>query len=75
MSDLQERSAAMTAQWQAERDKLDRARTLKERLDEARAQLDRAKREGNLAEAGRLAYGEIPQLEKELAEAEAQGDG
>jgi ATP-dependent Clp protease ATP-binding subunit ClpB len=75
MSELQEQSAAMTAKWQAERDKLDRARTIKERLDDARAQLDRAKREGNLAEAGRLAYGEIPQLEKELGEAEAQGDG
>jgi ATP-dependent Clp protease ATP-binding subunit ClpB len=75
MAELQERSAAMTAKWQAERDTLDRARTIKERLDEARAQLDRAKREGNLAEAGRLAYGEIPQLERELLEAEAQGDG
>jgi ATP-dependent Clp protease ATP-binding subunit ClpB len=73
MAEVQERAAAMTAKWQAERDKLDRARTLKERLDEARAQLDRAKREGNLAEAGRLAYGEIPQLERELSEAEAQG--
>ncbi|MBP1807186.1 ATP-dependent chaperone ClpB [Rubellimicrobium aerolatum] len=75
MSELQDQSAAMTAQWQAERDKLDRARTLKEKLDEARAALDRAKREGNLAEAGRLAYGEIPQLERELSEAEAQGEG
>ncbi len=75
MAELQERSAAMTAKWQAERDKLDRARTIKERLDEARAALDRAKREGNLAEAGRLAYGEIPGLERELSEAEAQGDG
>jgi ATP-dependent Clp protease ATP-binding subunit ClpB len=75
MSELQERSTAMTAQWQAERAKLESARTIKERLDEARASLDRAKREGNLAEAGRLAYGEIPQLERELGEAEAQGEG
>ncbi|TNC70980.1 ATP-dependent chaperone ClpB [Rubellimicrobium roseum] len=75
MSELQERSAAMTAKWQAERAKLESARTVKERLEEARAQLDRAKREGNLAEAGRLAYGEIPQLERELTEAESQGDG
>jgi len=75
MSELQEQSASMTAKWQAERDKLDKSRTIKERLEEARAQLDRAKREGNLAEAGRLAYGEIPQLEKELEGAEAQGEG
>jgi ATP-dependent Clp protease ATP-binding subunit ClpB len=61
-AELQERSAAMTAQWQAERAKLESARTIKERLEQARADLDRAKREGNLAEAGRLAYGEIPQL-------------
>ncbi|TNC47871.1 ATP-dependent chaperone ClpB [Rubellimicrobium rubrum] len=75
MSEVQERSAAMTAKWQAERATLESARFVKERLEDARAQLDRAKREGNLAEAGRLAYGEIPQLERELAEAETQGDG
>jgi ATP-dependent Clp protease ATP-binding subunit ClpB len=56
MAELGEQSAAMTAKWQAERDKLESARTIKERLDAARAELDRAKREGNLAEAGRLAY-------------------
>ncbi|WP_050931559.1 ATP-dependent chaperone ClpB [Aestuariivita boseongensis] len=72
LSDLQEKSAEMTAQWQAERDKLASARDLKEQLDRARAELDIAKREGNLAKAGELSYGVIPQLEKQLAEAEAQ---
>ncbi|QDC11388.1 ATP-dependent chaperone ClpB [Oceanicola sp. D3] len=71
LSDVQEKSAEMTAQWQAERDKLDSARALKEQLDHARAQLDQAKREGNLAKAGELSYGVIPGLEKQLAEAEA----
>ncbi|MFY9210351.1 MAG: ATP-dependent chaperone ClpB [Aestuariivita sp.] len=72
LSDLQEKSAEMTAQWQAERDKLASARDLKEQLDRARAELDIAKREGNLAKAGELSYGVIPQLEKQLLDAEAQ---
>jgi ATP-dependent Clp protease ATP-binding subunit ClpB len=76
LSELQEKSAEMTAQWQAERDKLAGARDLKEQLDRARIELDHAKREGNLARAGELSYGVIPQLEKQLAEAEqAEEDG
>jgi ATP-dependent Clp protease ATP-binding subunit ClpB len=74
LSELQQKSAEMTAQWQAERDKLESARGLKEKLDHARAELDQAKREGNLARAGELSYGVIPGLEKELAAAEAQED-
>ncbi|WP_104020253.1 ATP-dependent chaperone ClpB [Roseovarius nitratireducens] len=74
LAELQEKSSEMTAQWQAERDKLASARDLKEQLDRARAELDIAKREGNLAKAGELSYGVIPQLEKRLVEAEQQGD-
>jgi len=74
LAELQERSAEMTAQWQAERDKLAGARDIKEQLDRARSELEAAKREGNLARAGELSYGVIPQLEKKLAEAEQQGD-
>ena len=74
LSDLQERSDAMTAQWQAERDKLAGARDIKEKLDHARAELEIAKREGNLAKAGELSYGVIPQLEKQLEAAESQDD-
>jgi len=70
LSDLQERSAEMTARWQAERDKLEGSRGLKEQLDHARAALEIAKREGNLAKAGELSYGVIPQLERQLGEAE-----
>uniref|UniRef100_UPI00249274CB ATP-dependent chaperone ClpB n=1 Tax=Litoreibacter halocynthiae TaxID=1242689 RepID=UPI00249274CB len=72
LSDLQERSSEMTAAWQAERDKLEGARDLKEKLDRARAELDIAKREGNLAKAGELSYGVIPDLEKALADAESR---
>ena len=74
LADLQDRSATMTAQWQAERDKLASARDLKEQLDRARADLEIAKREGNLARAGELSYGIIPQLEKQLSDAENRED-
>ncbi|QFU09959.1 Chaperone protein ClpB [Rhodobacteraceae bacterium THAF1] len=74
LADVQEQAEAMTAKWQAERDKLDKGRTLKEQLDRARAELDIAKREGNLARAGELSYGIIPQLERELNEAENSED-
>jgi ATP-dependent Clp protease ATP-binding subunit ClpB len=72
LSDLQQQSAALTAKWQSERDKLDRARDLKEQLDRARAELEQAKREGDFARAGELQYGRIPGLEKQLAEAESR---
>ena len=72
LADLQERSAEMTAKWQSERDKLEGARGLKEQLDRARADLEIAKREGNLAKAGELSYGVIPQIERQLSEAETQ---
>ncbi|MEE3072177.1 MAG: Clp protease N-terminal domain-containing protein, partial [Pseudomonadota bacterium] len=76
LADLQDRSAELTARWQAERDKLAGARDLKEQLDRARAELEQAKREGNLARAGELSYGIIPQLEKQLGQAEeAEADG
>ncbi|MBY6092799.1 ATP-dependent chaperone ClpB [Maritimibacter alkaliphilus] len=71
LADLQDRSDEMTAKWQAERDKLAGARELKEQLDRARADLEIAKRNGDLAKAGELSYGVIPQLEKQLGEAEA----
>ena len=70
LANLQEQSAQMTAQWQGERDKLDAARKLKEDLDQARAELDQAKRRGDLVRAGELSYGVIPDLERQLAEAE-----
>jgi ATP-dependent Clp protease ATP-binding subunit ClpB len=75
LADLMDQSASMTAKWEAERQKLEGARNLKEQLDQARASLEIAKREGNLAKAGELSYGVIPQLEKQLAEAEAAEAG
>ena len=63
---LNENSTVLTAQWQSERDKMANMREIKEKLETARANLDAAKRDGNLAKAGELSYGVIPQLEKEL---------
>ena len=74
LADLQEKSSQMTAKWQAERDKLAGARDIKEQLESARIELQNAKRAGDLAKAGELSYGVIPELEKKLAEAEATED-
>lgn len=75
LSALLERSTEMSAQWQAERDQMESARGMKEQMDHARAELDIAKREGNLVRAGELSYGIIPGLEKQLAEQDGGGDG
>ncbi|OYX25911.1 MAG: ATP-dependent chaperone ClpB [Rhodobacterales bacterium 32-66-7] len=72
LADLQQKSSELTAKWQAERASLDAARGLKEALDVARAELEQAKREGNFARAGELQYGRIPDLEKQLGEAEGR---
>ncbi len=72
LADLQQKSSALTAKWQAERANLDAARGLKESLDVARVELEAAKREGNFAKAGELQYGRIPELEKQLGEAEGR---
>ncbi|HEV2557782.1 MAG TPA: ATP-dependent chaperone ClpB [Microvirga sp.] len=75
LADLEEQSAAITARWKAEKDKLGRAAELKKRLDDARNELAGAQRQGQYQRAGELAYGIIPGLEKELAEVEANADG
>ena len=67
LTELQERSTELTAKWQAERDELAGARDLKEQLEKARADLDVAKRTGNLVKAGELSYSIIPKLEKQLS--------
>ncbi|MDX6690356.1 MAG: ATP-dependent Clp protease ATP-binding subunit ClpB [Solirubrobacteraceae bacterium] len=74
LADLRERSGAMKAQWQAEKAKIDRVKELKERLDVAHREVERAEREADLQRAAELRYGVIPDLERELAEAEASSD-
>ena len=70
LAELEETSAGLTAQWQAQKDKLVGTQKVKEELDVARNDLERAQRDGDLARAGELAYGVIPELEKRLADPE-----
>jgi ATP-dependent Clp protease ATP-binding subunit ClpB len=74
LGELEQQSATITSKWQAEKDKLGRAATLKKKLDDARNELARAQRDGQFQRAGELAYGVIPGLEKELKDTEAAGD-
>jgi ATP-dependent Clp protease ATP-binding subunit ClpB len=67
LSELEEKSASLTTAWRAEKDKLGEAQRLKGELDQKRAELERAQRQGEFAKAGELAYSTIPQIEKKLA--------
>ncbi|WP_312489035.1 ATP-dependent chaperone ClpB [Sphingomonas sp.] len=75
LANLEEQSHALTQRWQAEKDKIAGEARLKEQLDQARIELDQAQRSGDLAKAGELSYGRIPQLEKQLAEAQSATEG
>jgi len=75
LQDLEQRSAELTAQWRAEKEKLAGAQKLKEQLDQARAELDVAQRRGDWSRAGELTYGVIPQLERQLKDVEAAEAG
>ncbi len=75
LANLEDQSAALTTRWQAEKDKIAGESKLKEQLDAARLELEQAQRSGDLARAGELSYGRIPQLEKQLAEAAGATQG
>jgi len=75
LAELEERSAALTARWSAEKNKLSNAQKLKSELDALRVELANAQRRGEFQKAGELAYGRIPELEKKLAEIEAKESG
>jgi ATP-dependent Clp protease ATP-binding subunit ClpB len=75
LADLEEEASALSQRWQAEKQKLSSEQKLKEQLDQARSDLERAQRQGDLGRAGELAYGVIPDLEKAIAEAEGQDQG
>ncbi|NDC59566.1 MAG: AAA family ATPase, partial [Alphaproteobacteria bacterium] len=72
---LEARSNEMTSAWRAEKDKLKGATSLRDQLDRARAELEDAKRRGDLARAGELQYGRIPELEKRIHDSEGDGKG
>jgi ATP-dependent Clp protease ATP-binding subunit ClpB len=70
LAELEGKSGELTERWSAEKEKLAVAQALKEELDAVRFELAQCQREGDLARAGELAYGIIPELEKQVAEAE-----
>jgi ATP-dependent Clp protease ATP-binding subunit ClpB len=72
LANLEQQSAELTTRWQNERDKIAAEGRIKEALDAARLELEQAQREGDLAKAGELSYGRIPELEKQLNEAQGQ---
>ncbi|HEV3070282.1 MAG TPA: AAA family ATPase [Solirubrobacteraceae bacterium] len=75
LEDLKARSAEMKAQWQKEKQAIQGVRELKVRLEEARGEAEKAERNADLQRAAELRYGEIPQLEKELAAQEGGSAG
>ncbi|HYZ55348.1 MAG TPA: Clp protease N-terminal domain-containing protein, partial [Streptosporangiaceae bacterium] len=76
LADRQEQLTALTARWEREKASLNKVGELKKRLDDLRSQAERAQRDADFETASRLMYGEIPALERELAEATAgAGDG
>jgi ATP-dependent Clp protease ATP-binding subunit ClpB len=71
-SELEARAAEMREQWEREKQAIAGISEAKERLEAARSEMERAEREADLQRAAELRYGEIPGLEKQLAEAEAR---
>lgn len=74
LKDLEGKSADLTAQWQAEKEKLNKGQKITEELDRARIELEQAERDGNWSKAGELKYGKIPELQKASEEAAKSGN-
>jgi len=70
LAQLKERSGAMKAQWQLEKDALGEVGRVKQQIDEARTEAERATRAGDLGKAAEIQYGRVPQLEAELKKIE-----
>jgi len=76
LAGIEEEAQTLSARWLSEKERLSGSQKLKEELDKARSELEIAQRRGDLARAGELAYGVIPDLEKRIASAEdPDGDG
>jgi ATP-dependent Clp protease ATP-binding subunit ClpB len=79
VSELQARESEMTAQWESEKQAIAGISETREQLDAARVEMERAERESDLQRAAELRYGEIPELERKVAEYESaereRGDG
>ncbi len=75
LSGLEKESADLTSRWKAEKDQLQNAQKIKEKLEQARAELEQAQRKGDFTRAGELTYSLIPGLEKQLQEEQKRADG
>ncbi len=75
LAELREQRDAMKAEWEQEKSSIDAISDLKKRLDEAQREAERAERETDLQRAAELRYGEIPELERSLGEAESRTSG
>ncbi|MGZ4699405.1 MAG: ATP-dependent chaperone ClpB [Oryzihumus sp.] len=71
LADRSEQLAALTARWEQEKAGLNKVGDLKARIDELRSQAERLQRDGDLGGASAILYGQIPQLEKDLEQAQA----
>jgi ATP-dependent Clp protease ATP-binding subunit ClpB len=74
LADLEKQSATLTAKWQGEKAEMHVSQKVKEELELAKLELERAERENNWARAGELKYGRIPELEKKLETATQKND-
>src|SRR6185437_1971215 len=75
LANLEQQSGELTQRWQAEKEKIAGEAKIKEQLDATRLELEQAQRGGDLAKAGELQYGRIPNLEKQLSDAQAASKG
>jgi ATP-dependent Clp protease ATP-binding subunit ClpB len=71
LAELKEKSGAMKAQWQGEKESLGKVSAIKAQIDQARTEAEQAQRTGDLGRAAELTYGQIPQLDQQLRDSEA----
>ncbi len=72
LADLKEQRDTLTARWQQEKEAIQKARELKEQLEQVRLEMQRAQQSGDYAKASELQYGRIPELERQIKEQEAR---
>lgn len=71
LANLEQQASELTTRWQAEKEQITATTKLQEQIDQARLELEQAQRSGDLAKAGEIQYGRLPQLEKQLETARA----
>jgi ATP-dependent Clp protease ATP-binding subunit ClpB len=72
LADLKEQQTQLTNHWEQEKASIAESRTLKEQLEATRAEIERAQRQGDFAKASELQYGRVPEIERQMKDAEAK---